>query len=214
MSTNARPHEPDAGSLLSLFDGWDGHNLALVRALRPLTAEQLAFRPAPRLRSVGETARHVADGRLDWWRRMLGDDHELVRPTLGRRRNEPIEAEAETLVEWLNETWTMIEKTLRAWTTDDLRRSYHQPYQGRTWVVPYQWVMFRILAHDTHHGGEIALALGLQGVSIPDLGGRSRNGAQGSVGFPSQPHPSEQGTGTKEPPKPVFLVACSLETPP
>ncbi|HEX6779887.1 MAG TPA: hypothetical protein VF099_16895, partial [Ktedonobacterales bacterium] len=79
-------------SLMSVYEGWDGHQLALARAITGLTPEQLAYRPAPtaagacgnpvsalspaarapapHLRSVGEIISHIALGRVDWFHRM------------------------------------------------------------------------------------------------------------------------------------------------
>jgi hypothetical protein len=53
-----------------IFDGWDGLNTSILHAIQPLKPDQLAFRPAPHLRSVGETAVHIAFGRIDWFTRM------------------------------------------------------------------------------------------------------------------------------------------------
>src|SRR5262245_64672916 len=60
----------DSFSLAKLFDGWEGYQRSLVDAIRPLTREQLAFRPAPHLRSVGEVAGHLSQGRIEWFERM------------------------------------------------------------------------------------------------------------------------------------------------
>ena len=34
-------------SLLTIFQGWDGYQISLVRAIAPLSREQLLYRPAP-----------------------------------------------------------------------------------------------------------------------------------------------------------------------
>ena len=56
--------------LTKIFEGWEGYQRSLVNAVRPLTAEQLAWRPAPHLRAVGELVGHIGQGRLDWFTRM------------------------------------------------------------------------------------------------------------------------------------------------
>jgi hypothetical protein len=41
-------------------------------------------------------------------------------------------------------------------------------------VVSRQWTIWRIMAHDIHHGGELVLMLGMQGIDnfeLGDLGG-------------------------------------------
>ena len=57
-------------SLMTVYEGWDGYHSSLLKAVTPLTGEQLAWRPAPHLRSVGELVRHIALGRIEWFLRM------------------------------------------------------------------------------------------------------------------------------------------------
>ena len=44
------------------------------------------------------------------------------------------------------------------------------PIRGRCSLFRVSGPVFRILSHDLHHGGELAILLGLQGIEIPDLG--------------------------------------------
>jgi hypothetical protein len=36
--------------------------------------------------------------------------------------------------------------------------------------VSRQWTIWRILTHDVHHGGQLALMLGTQGIPVFELG--------------------------------------------
>jgi uncharacterized damage-inducible protein DinB len=56
--------------LADIFQGWDGYQTSIVHAIAPLTREQLLWRPAEHLRSVGEVASHIAIGRVNWFERM------------------------------------------------------------------------------------------------------------------------------------------------
>jgi uncharacterized damage-inducible protein DinB len=56
--------------LMSLYERCDSYQLSLVRAVAPLSPDQLAYRPAPPLRSVCEIASHISLGRLGWFQRM------------------------------------------------------------------------------------------------------------------------------------------------
>ena len=49
----------DNHSLMSVFKGWDGYQVSLVRAIAPLSREQLVYKSAPHLRSASEIARHT-----------------------------------------------------------------------------------------------------------------------------------------------------------
>jgi uncharacterized damage-inducible protein DinB len=180
-SNGVRPMTSTSPSLLTIYDGWAGHQLALVNAVAPLTAEQLGWRAAPQLRTTGDLILHIALGRVNWIHDILGVesaavDHWLAESTTGPdsngqyRVNRGVRRSSAALVAGLNATWEMIEAALSGWTVEDLSRSFQHPYQGKTYVVPYRWVLWRIMAHDIHHGGELAFALGMQGISIPDLG--------------------------------------------
>ena len=161
----------DSYSLATVFQGWDSYQLSLVHAIAPLRPENLAWRPAPSLRSVGQTAGHISLGRVSWFRRMdAPGSAELAASAEALRSVEAIEGSATALVEWLEASWRMVEATLTAWTVADLAQTYLQPYQGKTYAVTRQWTLWRILAHDLHHGGEIAVALGMQGIPVPELG--------------------------------------------
>ena len=183
---------PAAPSLFSVYEGWDGHHLALVRAITGLTPEQLAYRPAPHLRSVGEITSHLALGRLSWFYRMGAPGSAELARQIGAWEGEKADTEQVAklhrwmdatsqqeqsitenpaeLLRWLEATWHMIETTLTAWTVADLAQTYRHAYQGKMFAVSRQWTRFRILSHDLHHGGELAILLGLQGIEIPDLG--------------------------------------------
>ena len=88
-----------AMSLSQLFDGWQGHQRSLVDTIRPLTREQLAWRPAPQLRSVGELAGHISQGRIDWFARMQAPrSAELASQTAADNPQETLYGNAQALV--------------------------------------------------------------------------------------------------------------------
>jgi uncharacterized damage-inducible protein DinB len=167
--------------LSRVFDGWNGYNTSIIHAVEPLTAAQLEFRPAVGLRSVGEVVRHIAVGRLSWFMRMAAPGSaELAQQvplwhTDGDGNRDPLEesveisASAAGLVRWLGLSWSMVEQTLAAWTVADLEKVYRHVYYHQAYAVSYQWTLFRILAHDLHHGGELSLLLGLQGIEAGEL---------------------------------------------
>lgn len=158
-------------SLKMVYDGWEGCQVSIVDAIRELSSEQLAYRSAPHLRSVGEIASHISLGRIDWFHRMHapGSD-EFFKEAEGWEPEEAITENAAELVRRLELSWRMVEKTLNQLTVADLERTYLQPYQGKTYAVSYQWTIWRIMAHDIHHGGQIAVMLGVLGIDIPELG--------------------------------------------
>lgn len=159
--------EASPRSLSYVYEGWEGYHRSIVEAVRPLTAEQLAFRSTPDMRSVGELAWHIADGRVDWFRRLSAPGSEELAREIEARGDNPEGTEA--LVAWLDRTWKMVEATLAQWTVDDLTATYRQPYQGVTYAVSRQWTIWRIMAHDIHHGGQLSELLAMQGIFPMEL---------------------------------------------
>jgi uncharacterized damage-inducible protein DinB len=158
-------------SLASIFDGWDGYHTSIVHAIQPLTPAQLNWRPGPNLRSVGDLAGHIASARLDWFARMPAPGSEaLAEKAKTVNAGGDISGDRDVLLFWLDATWKMIADTLNQWTTADLERTYRHAYDGQVYAVSYQWTIWRILTHDLHHGGELALMLGMQGLEVPELG--------------------------------------------
>ena len=86
--------------LRCVYDGWDGYNRSLVSSISDLTAEQLDFKGSKEMRSVGELVLHIADGRVDWFRRMdaLHSAAELWHE-ISTRESTP------ELTGWLNQTY-------------------------------------------------------------------------------------------------------------
>jgi uncharacterized damage-inducible protein DinB len=161
----------DGQSLASIFAGWDGYNLSIVHAIEPLTVEQLRWRPGPKLRSVGEVASHIAFGRIHWFARLPAPGSAALEERAAAFGGEVKAAEDPVaILAWLSDTWQMIADTLSQWTITDLARTYRHEYYGKVYAVSYQWTIWRILTHDVHHGGELALMLGLQGLEVPELG--------------------------------------------
>jgi uncharacterized damage-inducible protein DinB len=167
--------------LSEIFDGWNGYQSSLVAAVAPLTREQLIWRPAPHLRSTGELARHISLGRITWFARMHAPGSREITQQIeywdtdrdGNRDvvedQVAISEDASRLVEWLERTWHMIEETLGTWEATDLKQTYDHIWKGKKYHVSRQWTVWRILSHDIHHGGELSVMLGLQGIDAFEL---------------------------------------------
>ncbi len=157
--------------LKQVYEGWEGYQRSLVDAVAPLAREQLAWRPAPDQRSVGELASHIAVGRIDWFNRMgAPGSAELVRQAAAAGSESTMAQDASALVHWLEASWDMISTTLDQWTVSDLHKTYQLSFQGQIYAISRQWTIWRILSHDIHHGGQLAIMLGIQGIAIPELG--------------------------------------------
>jgi uncharacterized damage-inducible protein DinB len=159
----------DQASLAAIYDGWRTYQQVLSRALAPLTAEQLELRAAPRLRSVGEIARHIIGARARWFYQLLGEGGEEF-AALGRwdRPDMPARSAAE-LLHGLERTWQGMHEAIARWTPEQWQETY--PGEGETEpeAITRPWVIWHLVEHAVHHGGEISLTLGVHGVPALEL---------------------------------------------
>ncbi|MFM7320481.1 MAG: DinB family protein, partial [Armatimonadota bacterium] len=79
----------------------------------------------------------------------------------------PLERKA--LRDWLVRTGGALRRTLAAWNAEDLRPAVRHEYQGTAFALSRQWVLFRILLHDFHHGGQLSLLCQQRGIDAPSL---------------------------------------------
>ncbi|HEY1388277.1 MAG TPA: DinB family protein [Ktedonobacterales bacterium] len=161
-----------ATTLLTMFAGeWQEYQHAVSDALAPLTPEQLALRAAPDLRSIGELACHIIGTRAGWfcWVLDAGDEEfkayeQWHKPTPGSAPKT-----ASELVDGLAATWQVMQQTMASYTLADLREEITRERGGRTRVFTRGWVIWHVMEHDLHHGGEISLTLGMHGLHAPDI---------------------------------------------
>lgn len=166
--------------LSQIFEGWDGYQTSLLHAVAPLKPEQLRLRPAARSRSIGEIIRHIALGRITWLARIeaagieatVADVPRWFTDADGARHVDEgaISAEqADALAEWLTSSWLPIRQLLNQWTEEDLFRTYAHRYRGADYLLSRQWVLWRVMSHDIHHGGQVALILAMNGIEAFEL---------------------------------------------
>ncbi len=63
----------------------------------------------------------------------------------------------------------MIDDRLRRWTSDDLAVEFSRERRTGTETFTRAWVIWHLIEHDLHHGGEISQILGSNGVSALTL---------------------------------------------
>jgi len=162
-------------TLMSLFSGWDGYHRSLVTAIESISVDNLTYRLAPQAPSAGMVAAHIAFGRIGWFAQMGAPGAvELLAEVAPWQPWEVVdprfEENQEDLVALLNKSWQMVEATLSVWTLEDLAITFRLRYNGKMRDVSRQWVIWRVMAHDIHHGGQLTILLGAQGIDLPDLG--------------------------------------------
>ena len=154
-------------TLAPFYQGWEQYQNLLVQAISPLSPEQLALQAAPSLRPVWLLAAHVIGNRVGWFQIVMGEgDPALATFDPWDQDGAPPRTAAE-LVEGLEATWRMIQECLDRWTPADLDERFSWSEGGKTWTR--QWIIWHVLEHDLHHGGELSLTLGMHGVPALDL---------------------------------------------
>lgn len=156
-------------TLAIITEGWHTYQTQLREALAPLTAEQLALRAAPHLRSIDGLARHIIGVRAGWFHNILGEgDDELGVYHEWDQPDAPVRPASE-LVDGLDVTWQAMQDALARFTPDDFARTVTGERKGRAFAYQRGWVVWHVLEHDLHHGGEIGYSLGVHGLKAPDL---------------------------------------------
>jgi uncharacterized damage-inducible protein DinB len=151
--------------LAPLYKGWDGYQQHLVKALVPLSPEQLALQATPHLRSIGMLATHLVRVRATWFYYVLSEGGEqLISIDKWEDSDQPARSASE-LVGGLQTTWNVIDDALHRWTFADLEETL----RGEEGIYTRQWVIWHLLEHDLHHGGELSFSLGMHGLAAIDL---------------------------------------------
>ena len=163
-----------------IYEGWSGHQELLVAALRDLTPEQVALRTAPHQWAVWQLAGHIAGTRAYWFHDVLGEGDTAVRDMFrvdrstvpgvsiedaGWEDDESRPRSVAELVEGLTASWSLVDECLRRWSPEDLATTIVRPSRTRT----RGWVVWHVLEHDVHHGGEISQILGSHGLAPLDV---------------------------------------------
>ncbi len=144
--------------------GWENYQQALVKTIAPLSSEQLAFPIAAHHLSIGELLVHMIDARVSWFSGWMGEGHSDL--ANWHEEREQAVYEAASLVALFEKTWHVISSALDRWTSADLEQLFSPPayLQEEEPAHTRQWIVWHVLEHEIHHGGELSLALGTYGL--------------------------------------------------
>lgn len=160
----------ETSETLAFFtQGWQNYQNQLSIALARLSPEQLALRAAPDLRSIDELARHIIAVRAGWFYYNLkeGDEAFGALSAWGDPGSQP--RSASELVSGLEKTWQVVQEVLERYTLADLQSTVEDEADGQIYTLTRGWIIWHVIEHDIHHGGEIAYSLGMHGLTAPDI---------------------------------------------
>jgi uncharacterized damage-inducible protein DinB len=151
-------------TLATFYREWEQYHTNLRTALAPLTDDQFALRAAPSLRTIGALVEHIVEGRVIW----LADFTREVTPTSTELRAwlDAPEAprDAATLRARLDASWQLVTESLARWDDAAMLKTYPIDWRGDHYDLTRGWVVWHVLEHDLHHGGEVSLTLGMHGL--------------------------------------------------
>src|SRR5688572_2633218 len=154
--------------LMAFYKGWDTYQALLIKALAPLSSEELALRVAPHLRSVGENVAHIISGRVSNFL-VMGEARAEMAPLETWDEGGAPPRSANELVRGLESTWQIIQMALTRWTPADLEDVFVDGHGEQAPRFTRQSIIWSTIKHDLHHGGEISLTLGAHHVEALDL---------------------------------------------
>jgi uncharacterized damage-inducible protein DinB len=158
------PRAPTA--LRSFYEGWEQYQELLVKSVSGLTETDLHLQAAPHLRPAWLLAAHIIAGRVYWFHRVLGEGDSALAPMQAWDDDGQPMRTADELAHGLKATSAFVQDCLERWTLAMLADTL-PPYRGVTRTR--QWVIWHLMEHDLHHGGELFLTLGMHGIPTPDI---------------------------------------------
>jgi uncharacterized damage-inducible protein DinB len=155
-------------NLWAFYKGWDAYQALLIKAIAPLSSDQLALRVAPHLRSVGENVAHIISGRVSNFL-VMGEAGPDIAPLEKWDEDGAPPRSAADLVNGLEATWQMIQTALVRWTPADLQDVFVDGQGEQAPHITRQWIIWSTIKHDLHHSGEVSLTLGTHHLDALDL---------------------------------------------
>ncbi len=160
---------PTPSTLEVIYESWRGYHEKLRDSIAPLTDAQLGLQPAPHMWPLGQLVQHIIGVRAGWFSGTLQDADDAMSAYMEWGQRESPARSAAELVGGLDATWAFIEARLQRWTPDDCAKTFPDEWDGQVFDVSRSWVIYHVLEHDLHHGGEISLILGMHGLATPDI---------------------------------------------
>ncbi len=162
--------QPETQSTLDvMYESWRGYNGKLQNCIAPLANEHLSLQPALRMWPLGQVVQHIISVRAGWFSGTLQDPDDVMKEYMEWGQRESPDRSAAELVHGLGETWAFIESRLQRWTPSDCAMTFPDEWDGQTYLVSRSWVIYHVLEHDLHHGSEISLILGMNGLQGIDI---------------------------------------------
>ena len=152
-----------------MYENWKKYNDKLRSAIAPLTDEQLNLQPASGMWPLGQMVQHIIGVRAGWFSGTLQDSDDAMNAYMEWGQRESPSRSGAELARGLDETWAFIESRVQRWTPDDCAMTFPDEWDGQVWQVSRSWVIYHVLEHDLHHGGEVSVILGMNKLQAVEI---------------------------------------------
>lgn len=152
-----------------IYENWGEYQQKLCQAVAPLTHEQLNLQPAAHMWPLGQILQHIISVRAGWFSGTLQDEDEAMNAYMSWGQRGSLGRSAAELVQGLQETWSFIETRLQRWTPEECAQTFPDEWDGQVYELSRSWVIYHVMEHDLHHGGEVSLILGMHKLPALDL---------------------------------------------
>ncbi|MEO8612778.1 MAG: DinB family protein [Chloroflexota bacterium] len=153
-------------SLSFSIEWWHAYQGLLKQAIAPLTAEQLTLRLGSQ-RSAGEIIAHMIMARAWYLHGIMGEGNVEIEALIGwDAPDAPPRSSAEILAAF-DQTWALLTACLARWTAAEMGDMFFINWRGHD--ESRAWVVWHILEHEIHHGGELSFTLGSFGLAGVDV---------------------------------------------
>jgi uncharacterized damage-inducible protein DinB len=159
----------EISTLMSIYHGWQNYQGLLIAALVPLDQAQLSLRSAAHLHSIEEIATHMIGERSRLFGSPIADgDLGLKEFRRWDLAGEP-ERSSLQIQEGLRYTLDYIHQCVKNWTPEEWSSTWPGDGPSEPAEIQRQWIVWHLLEHDLHHGGEISLTMMMYHLKAPAL---------------------------------------------
>jgi uncharacterized damage-inducible protein DinB len=151
----------DSFTLTTFYTCWKEYQDRIKGALAPLNASQLELRAAPHLRSIGEIALHIVACRAGWFTEFLGEDGGEEMKVYADWDTVGASIPPAEIVQALDRTWQFMMDCLARWSPADMHQTFTDNWNGERVDLSRAWVVWHVMEHDLHHGGELSHTFGI-----------------------------------------------------
>jgi uncharacterized damage-inducible protein DinB len=162
-------------SIRIAYQMWPQYNRRLREIVEPMTAEQLAIRPAPDLLPIWAVVGHAVAMRAYWLCDVVGEPGAEATPfwdgsgTIDWADDLDHPRSAPELLKAVDTTFAIIEHCMDRWTPEMLNDEIQRSYAGTVQVHTRASILLRLLTHEAYHCGELSQTLGIAGLPQIDL---------------------------------------------